>query len=527
MKKIISIFLLLLSNISIAQNVEWIKSINMNGMKFQHHSSITYQNDNLLIGVKAVDTISPADYLNEIYIKSVDATGNLKWSFTYKPIDSINCSEILLIKSYVNDSICIIVGSCFLSNINNSVYFYSKINLQNRSEISFNLGLTSTFSLTSSRIENNNLLLLKGIGLSSVELMRINLLTNSSTSKQLNISGTYTYFNNYFYSVRDSILADNSIQFTINKLDTNGISVASKLFNTGLKVLSNGISGVAVVYKNENLFIEGTYEYHLSNPTIIGNELNYFLIKINPTTLQETQSFVLSDQFPNEIKSKQEIKFDTRGDNTFIIAKVINDNNLRNVHSFLLNNNGIIWTKKLTEPATNQFHKRFVQGNVINKNNYMNVMSSMTGDVTILNYSLNGTLIDSFQTKLDTNSKSLDVLESIVFENENNINLIGSHVLKMETKPRLYIAKLNYVTTGIDKEEYKSIKIYPNPSSTIVHVDAKDVAIITLYNSLGKKVKSVISTNHLYLNDIPNGIYYLHILTNQNQFYIEKMIVSK
>lgn len=528
MRYLISILLLFSIKLASAQSVEWVKSFIMNGMTFQHFSSITYKNDNLLIGVKAIDTISPADYLNEIYLHSIADNGVTNWSLYFKPLDSTVCSEIKIFNSFVQDSICILVGQCYLSSINNTFYFYSSINLNTRQINSYNVGPTNTSEISWVGFENGNLILVKSINSNTIELNRINVNLNNSTSKQLVLpKASSYYFMNHFYAVEDSIASDNTIFMKMYKMDTNAIIVASREINSNLKVLSNGYSSVSMIYKNGNLFVEGTYEYHLNNPTIPGNELDYFLYKIDPNNLQQVQSFVFSSQFSNTIKSKQEIKFDTYVDKTFIVSKVINDNNLRNVHSFLINNNGVVWSKKLTEPSTNQFHKRFIQSDIVNHNNFTTVLSSLNGEVTLLNQTFNGTIIDSFVTILDTASKSLDVLDAIVTKNDNDIYITGTHVLKNETKQRLYNAKLNFTKSNINAQRKSLISIYPNPATNIATISINNIKEVYLYNTLGETIKVYYNSNTFNTEDLPQGIYTLKIITQSKDVYSSKLAITK
>lgn len=529
MRFLISILLIFSIKLASAQSVDWVKSFEMDGMDFQNHSIFNYKSENILVGVKAIDSTSTAYYENELYVYAVDDNSNQRWSIKFKPLDSVNCSEIVAFNTYVVDSFLIIVGSCYLNTIRARVYYYITVNLNTLEVKSYNIGKESFINISSIAVEDNKLVLIKTVNATSAEeLLRIDVNTNTIITKPINLPfPSKLYLNHYFYIVTDSTTFDNKIVLLLSKIDTNGNVVASSTINTNLISAAFGFVHVGITLRNGDVFVSGTYEYHMSNPTIQGYIFDSFIIKIDLNTLQKLQFFALSNQFPNEIKSKQEIKFDSQGENTFIIAKVINDNNLRNVHSYLINNNGIIWSKKLTEPSVNQLHKRFVNANIINSNNYMNTMSTLSGDITFLNYNSLGTKVDSFETRLDTNNISLDVQESFVKFNDNTIYLIGSHVIKTENKPRLYLAKISFQKTGINQVHTNAIKIYPNPSSTILNVDVADVKNIVLYNTLGLKIKSIENANQLYINDIPNGIYYLQVITKSNKHHTEKVVVQK
>lgn len=528
MKKFLIIFFLIGYQQSNSQNIDFFRSFDSKGQDFMQHSLLTFSNNTLLFGVRATDTISPADYLNEIYLHNIDDNGNLNWSSYFKPLDTVSTSEIKIFKTFIQDSICIIVGQCFLSNINSSVYFYTNFNLVSKKFASYNLGSTNSFSLSGINVENGNLILIKSIGIDTVEFTRINIVSNSIKNKQIVLPiASNNYYMNHFYSVEDSISTDNTIFVKIYKIDTNATIVSSKVLNTNLKVLSSGYSSVSLTNKNGAFFVEGSYELNTSNPSIPGNELDYFLYKIDPNTLQQIQFFIFSNQFPNAVKSKQEVKFDNYGDKTLIIAKVINDNNLRNVHLFLLNNSGIVWSKKLTEPSSSQFHKRFIQSMIINNNNFVSVMSAISGEITFLNYTLNGSKIDSFEVMLDTNSKSLDVVDAILNSSNYTISLTGSHVLKNEFKRRLYLSSLGFVKSYINTKANNSISIFPNPASSFTTINIDKINTVCLYNSLGELVKVYYNTSTLNIEQLQQGVYMLRILANSKDIYTSKLIVNR
>jgi hypothetical protein len=307
MKKLTLILSFMFVNyFSISQNISYFTSINSNGKAFTSYSTHFNANSTILIGVKAIDTISPADYLNEIYLHSIADNGVTNWSLYFKPLDSTVCSEIKIFNSFVQDSICILVGQCYLSGLNSTFYFYSSINLNTRQINSYNVGPTNTSVISWVGFDSSTLIIVKSINSNTIELNRINVVSNNSRSKELVLpKATSHYYLNHFYAVEDSIALDNTIFMKMYKIDTNAIIVAYREINTNLKVLTNGYSSVGMIYKNGNLFAEGTYEYHLNNPAIPGNEMDYFLYKIDPNNLQQLQSFIFINKFPNAIKSKQ------------------------------------------------------------------------------------------------------------------------------------------------------------------------------------------------------------------------------
>jgi hypothetical protein len=81
----------------------------------------------------------------------------------------------------------------------------------------------------------------------------------------------------------------------------------------------------------------------------------------------------------------------------------------------------------------------------------------------------------------------------------------------------------NYVSvimapTGISPADEHTVKIYPNPSSTVIHIDLGDMdikdAVITLANALGQTVRRTVPSTALSsisVSDLPAGAYTLSV----------------
>jgi len=103
-------------------------------------------------------------------------------------------------------------------------------------------------------------------------------------------------------------------------------------------------------------------------------------------------------------------------------------------------------------------------------------------------------------------------------------------VLNADGKWSLYGRKLFQIdgTLGIDDEELSSIKIYPNPTSSIVNIKLSNGNLITkavLFDINGKQVFTII--NHLEqidLSNFQNGIYLLQLETEKGS--ISKKIIK-
>ncbi len=90
----------------------------------------------------------------------------------------------------------------------------------------------------------------------------------------------------------------------------------------------------------------------------------------------------------------------------------------------------------------------------------------------------------------------------------------------------LYLDSLHLValnTTAIDNgEKQNKLKIFPNPTNGIITINNGQVSQITVYNSLGKVVKTIPITHHrnqtqVNLSDLPKGIYVLEFDSNHGK----------
>lgn len=79
------------------------------------------------------------------------------------------------------------------------------------------------------------------------------------------------------------------------------------------------------------------------------------------------------------------------------------------------------------------------------------------------------------------------------------------------------------------------VKIYPNPVKrelVTVEFNKREIKEISLTNITGKEVLLKIypfaeNKKQVQLNDIPNGIYFLKIVTTEDKIVIKKLMVSK
>ncbi len=78
--------------------------------------------------------------------------------------------------------------------------------------------------------------------------------------------------------------------------------------------------------------------------------------------------------------------------------------------------------------------------------------------------------------------------------------------------------------TGINTFELKEIKIYPNPTSSMVMLEG-DIETVTVFNSYGQLLPiPKITKNNLDFSSAPNGLYFVHIVQSNQQSKVIKLI---
>ncbi len=103
--------------------------------------------------------------------------------------------------------------------------------------------------------------------------------------------------------------------------------------------------------------------------------------------------------------------------------------------------------------------------------------------------------------------------------------------MQIELKPgeyRLYTSKkLNDTPTDVPTIKQQQVKVYPNPTTDILHINnISNVANISIYNLKGQNVLSF--PNHrtnviLQIGDMPSGIYLLTLKTKQGEVFTFKI----
>ena len=83
--------------------------------------------------------------------------------------------------------------------------------------------------------------------------------------------------------------------------------------------------------------------------------------------------------------------------------------------------------------------------------------------------------------------------------------------------------------TGIEEVENENIKIYPNPANDFINIEINDNHNgnfnISIYNSLGIKVMETSNENTINIEDLPSGMYFINV-TTENLNKTKKIIIN-
>jgi len=67
--------------------------------------------------------------------------------------------------------------------------------------------------------------------------------------------------------------------------------------------------------------------------------------------------------------------------------------------------------------------------------------------------------------------------------------------------------------------------IYPNPSNGVMNVKAKNLEVIMIYDSSGKKIRELKANSHIDLSGISKGIYFIKLISDDGVF-VDKIILE-
>jgi hypothetical protein len=108
-------------------------------------------------------------------------------------------------------------------------------------------------------------------------------------------------------------------------------------------------------------------------------------------------------------------------------------------------------------------------------------------------------------------------------------------ILATDENNGLFIFSFSGISTGIQKAQNLEslVRVYPNPASSMVTIEFKDATQnreVKIFNTVGKVILnqnlSSSTRNEISIQHIPNGVYVLEIVENENRS-IQKLIISK
>jgi hypothetical protein len=129
----------------------------------------------------------------------------------------------------------------------------------------------------------------------------------------------------------------------------------------------------------------------------------------------------------------------------------------------------------------------------------------------------NFSLIDSVFMGINDGPNSV-----IAFENLNNDTIPDMVIGNRRGGLSLYLSGEDISVNTID-ENIGEFFIYPNPAKNILHINNHSEIEFKIYNLTGKLVKKTNAKNHIVINDLDHGIYFLSF-QHKNQTFALKFI---
>ena len=138
------------------------------------------------------------------------------------------------------------------------------------------------------------------------------------------------------------------------------------------------------------------------------------------------------------------------------------------------------------------------------------------------------TLTGQSQTVLRTSFSSFNIV------NNDSLQIISGLLINSETYNPQKIFHgyypLNYSLLGIKEKPQITYSIFPNPFQDFINIifygstEENNIKIYSLSGSLVLQLKSVSNTASINLSKIKPGIYFVHIISPDNNTTIEKII---
>jgi Leucine-rich repeat (LRR) protein len=163
----------------------------------------------------------------------------------------------------------------------------------------------------------------------------------------------------------------------------------------------------------------------------------------------------------------------------------------------------------------------------LSKNNQLTVINCSNNKLTNLDLSKNNQLTtincsNNNLTDLNLNNKNNTLISTANFKNNASLSCIKVDyppyfIVKFaNTKDDTATYSATCNTLGIEESVFDKISIYPNPTKGELHITNIVLEKITVYDALGKLIKTVINTsgtkdNTIDLKGFPSGIYYIFL----------------
>jgi len=104
-----------------------------------------------------------------------------------------------------------------------------------------------------------------------------------------------------------------------------------------------------------------------------------------------------------------------------------------------------------------------------------------------------------------------------------HINLSGEFFDDQVSDPDQYLFSISDFSGLHQEKKVNQIKIFPNPSSGVFHIDDSDITNIELYNNTGKLLFIIEQNNTVDIQQLPDGVYFIKTYKD-NQVYYNKLL---
>ncbi|MEO9557852.1 MAG: T9SS type A sorting domain-containing protein, partial [Nonlabens ulvanivorans] len=112
----------------------------------------------------------------------------------------------------------------------------------------------------------------------------------------------------------------------------------------------------------------------------------------------------------------------------------------------------------------------------------------------------------------------------VLLQDDGKVIVVG--MATDATTRRTMLVRFKDVYTLSSRESFsKTYSVYPNPFLDQVNVEGKvEIGQLTLYNTLGQPVSSILNSNVINTSKLPSGIYFLTIIDVQDSKTVRQLI---